>query len=300
MFHLRPKTNVRPIVQNSKPAALNSRPRKSHAARRASPRDIAALGFALLCIGWGNPLADKTRQALRLYKQKKYDDALSKLADAQTHDPENSLLYFNIGDAHYRKGKYAEARKAFQKALDTSDVVLEAKAYYNIGNCLYRQGKLTESLDYYKRVIQLLTPSGQDEENLPRGSDAEKTRKDAQFNYELVQKKIKEMLNRQRERQQKQKGNKQQKRGNKKSPPRPGESQKRQNPQNQQKQRAAPPPQKKQAKQQVKPQPLPTQRKPMTKEQAERLLEALKREEQQLRKRMRRTAGGEYRVEKDW
>jgi len=258
---------------------------------------VIVSALALLCLAWGDPLADKTRQALKLYKQKKYDETLSRLADAQTHDPENAALRFNIGDAHYRKGKFKDAQDAFQEALDTSDLVLEAKAYYNIGNCAYRQGKLTESLGYYKQTIELLTP-GKDSADF--GPEAAKTREDAQYNHELVQKKIKEMLNKQKKRQQEQKkgDQKDQQQQQKRDKSASKDEQQKQRP-DQQKQQT-PKPDKQQTKQGEQPQPTPAQRKPMTKEEAERLLEALKREEDQLRKRMRRRTGGDMRADKDW
>lgn len=122
-------------------------------------------------------IKSKVNKGNKLYNKQKFEEALSKYRDAETDEPENPVLHFNVGDALYKTEKYEEAIKEFEKATYSRDIELQAKSYYNTGNCLYRQDKLPESVQYYKKCLEL----NPDDE-------------DAKFNYEFVQKKIKEMM----------------------------------------------------------------------------------------------------------
>jgi len=238
------------------------------------------LALALLpCFGLGDPGAVKTREANKLYQEKKYDDALSKYADAQIDHPESSHLYFNVGDAHYRKRKFDEAIKSYEQVMLTTDPVLEAKAHYNVGNCLYRQGKLREALDRFRRAIELT-----EDKDGTLGERAQKVRDDAKYNHEFVKAKIKEMLKRQKQRQQQQQQGKKKQQQQKKK--KEGEQKKKEGEQ-------------KKKEQQPKPQSK-AKRKPMTKEEAERLLRALENEKKNRKKRQQRRPSGEMDVLKDW
>ncbi len=134
----------------------------------------------------------EVREGNRLYKQEKYDDALAKYSSAQTELPDSGIINFNIGTAMYKKGDFQNAIDAFTKALVTEDKYLEAQANYNIANSKYKLGNLKintdlsgavnlyrEALDYYKRAIEL----NQDDT-------------EAKYNHELVEKKLKVLLDR--------------------------------------------------------------------------------------------------------
>lgn len=146
------------------------------------------------------------KNANKLYKSKKYDNALKEYNKALTKSPDSAIINFNIGAAQYKKGDYEKALNSFTKALTSENRKLEAKANYNIGNCKYKQAALKEntdlasavsllrdSLDYYKRAIEL------DEES-----------KDAKFNHEFVEKKLKVLLDKLKKQKEQQKQEKKQ------------------------------------------------------------------------------------------
>ena len=156
------------------------------------------------------------KKANKLYKNKKYDEALKEYDRALSKSPDSAIVNFDIGAAQYKKGDYEKAVSSITKALIVENEKLEAKANYNIGNCKYKQAVLKEntdlssaigllrgSLDYYKRAIEL------DEEG-----------EDAKFNHEFVEKKLKELLEKQKkqkEQQQEQKQDKKKEKDEKKS-----------------------------------------------------------------------------------
>lgn len=156
--------------------------------------------IAFFSVAWINPAADKVKEGNKLYQQGKYDDAMNKYADALIDQPDLPELYFNLGNTTYRKEQYEEAIQHYSKALAGGDTLLETKINYNIGNCKYRLGSrkentdlasaiasYREALDHYKRVMEL-NPED----------------KDAKYNHEFIEKKIKELISRQQQQQQNQ------------------------------------------------------------------------------------------------
>lgn len=137
------------------------------------------------------------KEANRLYKQGKLDEALQKYNDASVSLPDSDIVNFNMGTALYKKEDYQKAIDAFTKPLTSDDKKIEADALYNLGNCKYKLGKLKEntdlsatvgllreSLDYYKRAVEL------DQKNT-----------DARFNHEFVERELKVLLDKLKQQQ---------------------------------------------------------------------------------------------------
>lgn len=158
---------------------------------------IFVIVLSISLVAWMNPEADKAKDGNRLYNKELYDDAMTKYTEALVDLPNSPRLHFNIGNAAYKKENYEEAIKSYTRtATLASDPTLENKAYYNLGNCAYRQGRLKENtdlgetislyqeaLEYYRQAI----------EKYPEDSNA------AKYNYEFVERKLKELLDQQKQ-----------------------------------------------------------------------------------------------------
>lgn len=153
---------------------------------------ISLILFFLPLAAVASSVAKDVKEGNRLYEQGKYDDALAKYGSAGTELPDSDIVNFNVGSVMYKKGEFEKAIEAFTRALVTNDKALEASANYNIANSKYRLGNLKmntdlsgavgsyrQALDYYKRAIEL----NQDDT-------------DARYNHELVEKKLKVLLDR--------------------------------------------------------------------------------------------------------
>jgi Ca-activated chloride channel family protein len=131
-----------------------------------------------------------------LYDRELYDEAMTKYTEVLVDSPNSPYIHFNIGNAAYKKEDYEEAIKSYTRTASTaSDAVLEGKAYYNLGNCKYRQGRLKENtnlgeaislyreaLDYYKQAL----------DRTPEDTNAK-------YNHEFVERKMKELLDKQKQ-----------------------------------------------------------------------------------------------------
>ena len=255
----------------------------------------------LFLIGWIDPAADKNEEGRQHYDEGEYGEAISKFTDAQLHLPESDSLDFNIANTHYKVGKLPEAEKSYKGVLDSKDVTLKAKANYNMGNTMYKQGKFNEALDFYKKAIKLT-----EKKSDVNGDEIKGVREDAKYNYEFVQKKMEEMKEEQQEREEKEEQEKQddQKQGEEQK-----EKQEEENPDQQQqekeqeeqdksnkgKQENEPPPENEKSPSQ------PYEKKEMTKEEAERILDALRQSERSARDMQEKEEeSAPFMIEKNW
>jgi Ca-activated chloride channel family protein len=162
------------------------------------------------CLAWMNPTRDRIAEGNRLFDQGKFDAAINKYGEALVDDPDSPLLNFNMGDANYKAGKYAEATASFSRVrAGDDDPKRQARTAYNIGNAQYRlgaaaeAGKPQDALQAYAAALVAYR----------HALGADPTDRDAKFNYEFVGKKIddlKKKLDEQKKQQDKQQQDKQQ------------------------------------------------------------------------------------------
>jgi len=151
----------------------------------------ACFFFGLSNLAFAQSGYEQVKEGNQLFAEQKFDEANNRYRDALLENPESPVVHFNIGDVLYKKKNYEEAIKSYEKALRSDDVRLQAQSYYNIGNALYKNGKLAESIQAYKKALEL---DPEDE--------------DAKYNLEFVRRKLKD--NAQKQPQQNQQQNQQQ------------------------------------------------------------------------------------------
>ena len=269
--------------------------------------------LSTMLIGWIDPASDNNEEGVQLYNKEKHDEAISKFTDAQAYVPESQSLNFNIANTHYKTGKFPEAEKSFKDAMKTKDNTLKAKANYNIGNTMYKQGKFKEALDFYKKAIGLT------EKGNMKDKETASIREDAKYNYEFVQKKMEEMQKEQQERQDQEEQKDQEKDEQEQQEQQEQEQQQEQQEKDKQQSEEKDPDQQKQQDEQSKggkneqeqkqpqenemeePPPLPHEKREMTKEEAERILEAMKQAELAARnEKEKKHEAAQFSTEKNW
>ena len=117
---------------------------------------VPLMGFTFL-----DPAADRNRQGNRLFHEGKFDDALEYYRKAQVERPDAPELRFNAGDAYFKKNAFKDALQEFGHALKSRDPSLLARAYYNMGNVHVRQQNLQQAVEAYKRSLSI-TPDDLD------------------------------------------------------------------------------------------------------------------------------------------
>ena len=203
-------------------------------------------------------------EGVDLYGNKKYADAEVKFKKGLEKDNKMFQGHFNLGDAYYKQGRYDEAMQAYKNSLQfTKDKSDEAKVYHNIGNSLLKSQKIKESLGAYANSLKL-DPNDQDTKyNLSYALNMLKQNQQQKNKNDQNKDKNKDKQNNQNQNQQ---NNQDQKDKNKDK-------------QNQQQQQ---------------------QKNQISKQEAQRILDALKNNEADLQKKLRRNKGKPITTEKDW
>jgi len=138
------------------------------------------------------------KEGEKAYEKKAYDLALQKFMEAKVDDPESRELAFNIGNSQYKKKKYDQAIEAYKQSLSGDDPDLTASAYYNTGNAWFRKGEFAiqngdqQGIQHYRSAMA----------NYKKALEIDPDNMDAKRNIEVVQARIKELLERQEQQQQ--------------------------------------------------------------------------------------------------
>jgi tetratricopeptide (TPR) repeat protein len=91
----------------------------------------------------------------RLYGEERFEEARERYLEALRKAPNSPLIRFNDANALYQTAEFQRAMEAYQRALESDDPALQANAWYNLGNAFYRQQQLEESLESYKQALRL-------------------------------------------------------------------------------------------------------------------------------------------------
>ena len=149
------------------------------------------LSCALLWVAWTDSLRGQVVEGNRLFSEGKFSEAVESYGQALVDHPDSPLLNFNMGTAHYKAGKYAQALSSFSRVQAGSedsdgDAERTARTAYNMGNAQYKMGAQAEeqnpqaALTAYTNALAAYR----------RALGVDPTDRDAKFNYEFVTQKI--------------------------------------------------------------------------------------------------------------
>lgn len=238
----------------------------------------------------------------RAFNRGEYDEAkryYDKVLTEKEKLEEKKEALFNSASVDYKKKEYENAIKQFESLAQNKDLSpeLRADAHYNIGNALVRRAKdlpVEEQMKFYQ---QALNAYKQALELNPRDREAKE-------NYEFVRSMLRQEEERQRQREQNRRDKNQQ--DEKPQDQKNSDNQRNQNRQDQESEKNEKKDEKeKQKESEQNPEPRENRNEPMpqnfSKEEAERILNALKEHEKELLKKyqMKKSAGS-AKPEKDW
>jgi tetratricopeptide (TPR) repeat protein len=190
--------------------------------------------------------------------------------------PDSFEAQFNLGDAYFKQQRYDEAIKSYQSSLAMARNDTEkSKVHYNVGNSLLKSQKIEESIKEYKKSLKLNPNDQETKYNLSYALEMLKNQQqqDQQQDKKDEDKKEEEKKDEQKDKKEEKKEDQQQKQDQQKQDQQKKEEQKQQ--------------------QQQQPQKI-------SKEEAERILEALKDNEKDLQKELRKVKGKKVKTDKDW
>lgn len=215
------------------------------------------------------------------YEKNRFADAEIEYKKALEKDPKSRESEFNLGNAYYKQDRFDEAQRTYNSSIASATTPTDqAAALHNLGNSLFRGGKLQESIEAYKQALRLNPDDDDTRYNYQLAKDRLKQQQEQKQQNKNQQNKNKQQQDQQQQQQQQQKNDQQQ------------------NQQQQQQNQSQP--QQQEAKQDQLKQQQAQQKNQMPKEQANQILQALRNNEKELQKQLRKRAGARIRIEKDW
>jgi Ca-activated chloride channel family protein len=118
--------------------------------------------------------ADKkfVRQGNREYEKSKFPESEISYRRAIDKNKESADAVFNAGDALYKQKKYEDAGKQFiQNHNMNEDKKKKSASLYNLGNSLLMANKVQESIDAYKNSLKLNPSNPEAKYNLGYAQD---------------------------------------------------------------------------------------------------------------------------------
>lgn len=201
-----------------------------------------------------------------LYKEKKFADAEVKFKKSLEKDDKLFQGHFNLGDAYYKQGRFDEAIQSYQNSLQFAENSNEkASVYHNIGNSLIKKQDFKNGIEAYKQSLKLNPNDLDTKYNLSYALNRMKQNQQNQ-NQQNKNDKNKDQ-NKDKNQQQNQNQNKQ------------DQDKKNDQKQNQQQQQ---------------------QKNQISKEEAQRILEAMRNNEKDMQKKLRKIQGKAFSTDKDW
>ena len=101
-------------------------------------------------------VVDQVAKANKLLKEDNSPEkALSIYQEELKTNPDNPYLWYNTGNAYFKQKKFAEARSAYENALNFKDTLSLSQTNYNIGNTYLYESKLDTAISYYVKALEL-------------------------------------------------------------------------------------------------------------------------------------------------
>lgn len=102
----------------------------------------------------GDPVASKSAEALRLFEEGAFDQALQLYRDAQLERPDEPALNFNVGSSLFKQGDLEAALQELSRAAEQAEGILGASAHYNMGNAWFQQQQYEQAIASYRQALE--------------------------------------------------------------------------------------------------------------------------------------------------
>lgn len=247
-------------------------------------KKIGLLFFLLFILSitesYSQPDRSINNKGVDAFESGNFTDAEANFKKGLEKAPESFIANFNHGDALYKQERYEEAISSYKAALgDASDDTRRAKIHHNIGNSLLKSNKIQESIEAYKTALKHNPDDADTKYNLSYALSLLNNQDQNQQQDQNQDKNDKNDQDKQNQQNQNQDQNQdQQKNDQQQNQPQPQDQETQQDNLKQ--------PQQQEAK--------------ISKEDAERILEALRNNERDLQKELRKKTGRPVKTDKDW
>lgn len=151
------------------------------------------------------------RKGNREYEKDKFSESEISYRKAIDNNKQSPDAVFNVGDALYKQNKFEEAGKQFiENTNQSDDKVKKSAGLYNLGNSLLKANKLEESINAYKSSLKMRPDNKEAKYNLSYAQDLLKLQQEKQKQQQQQQNKDKQNQNKDKKKDQQDKNKDQQ------------------------------------------------------------------------------------------
>ena len=111
--------------------------------------------LSLFLIGWIGSWSQAIKRGNTHYEAGAYDAALEAYQSAAKDRPEHAISRYNLGAALYQKEEFEKAADEFRQSLDAADPIYRAQGYYNLGNAQAQLNDIEGAIRSYKSALRL-------------------------------------------------------------------------------------------------------------------------------------------------
>ncbi|MCO5250821.1 MAG: tetratricopeptide repeat protein [Candidatus Kapabacteria bacterium] len=116
---------------------------------------IIMFAFAMISTSWSQSTKSFIREGNEKFKAKQFEEAEVKYRKALEVAPDYRAT-FNLGDALYKNEQYADAISKFSDIISQKpDKATTSNAYHNLGNAYYKSDDFEKSIAAYKNALKL-------------------------------------------------------------------------------------------------------------------------------------------------
>ena len=252
---------------------------------------LLILSFFL--IGWTGSWSQAIKRGNAHYEAEAYGAALEAYQSAAKNRPDDAISRYNLGTVLYQKKQFQKASDEFRRSLDAVDPIHQAQGYYNLGNAQVQLNDIEGAIRSYKSALRLNPRDLDAKHNLELA--LERLEQKSEQNRSESGEEDKDHQEQDQQQQNQDEQDTDEKKSNQQDPEDSSESEQQQSQGSSEQETAAeksrPQPEQESAQQPVK----------MSKEDAIRLLEAIKDNEKEIQKKiLQKRFSRRQRSEKDW
>ena len=101
----------------------------------------------------GDRAVSRNEVARALYDAGRYEEALQVYKEALVERPESARLHLNVGDALFQLGDYEGSLREFERVAASEDPALSASGHYNKGNAHFQLQDYPAAVEAYRQAL---------------------------------------------------------------------------------------------------------------------------------------------------
>lgn len=117
---------------------------------------ILIIPLSLMLCGFAPPSIETNNQGVKSFNEENYNEAFNKFADALSKDPESPIMHFNLANTFHKNGQTPKALTELEAVEAMPQASADAKymAMFNAGNMAVEAKDLTKAMGYYQKALQ--------------------------------------------------------------------------------------------------------------------------------------------------